>query len=288
MKTNTALVAIFILLSLIFAASALAAPQIVHPRNGEGPVQVAERCGIDPKVFIELNRNRFINPKKISLIYTWQEFILPESNDVAKHVQAASVSHPVLQKVEQPKNELLSVPIVAINQVEKNPSVDATKKMKNFQPISKTKAVEYRKSLRGIVKTAIKVSIVIGFLYVLVMWIGIPYLEKRFPGIKLLIVFSNKPAKNFREYFQFLMGEKDSFSFICRCREDGVCTYVDWNENFFKFPDGIIPLAKFLAGRSEIRPVYVLPRHLMDRYVPLNKSEQRTLEKYKNDMIYST
>lgn len=107
MKTNFAIVLLVGFFWLIPSVAVFAAPQIVHARRGEGPVQIAERYGVDPKVFIDLNRDRFVNPKRVSLIYTWQEFILPEAKEVQR-----SQSGEVLQKIGQ-RNSKIAIDTVS-------------------------------------------------------------------------------------------------------------------------------------------------------------------------------
>ncbi len=75
---------IFVLLIVFlsfFPISAQARQGMVSPKPGEGPVQMAERFGIDPSKFIKLNRELgiFVDPRRPSLIYTWQKFVLPGS-----------------------------------------------------------------------------------------------------------------------------------------------------------------------------------------------------------------
>lgn len=64
---------------IVFCSRAEASYVLVSPEKGEGPVQVAERYGVDPAAFIKLNRQlgNFVKPKRPSLIYTWQKFALP-------------------------------------------------------------------------------------------------------------------------------------------------------------------------------------------------------------------
>ena len=85
MKKNI-VVAIIFALSLFTSQAAMAAKIFVSPRPGEGPVQIAERYGADPAVFIRLNRSlgNFVRPKRPSLVYTWQKFELPESKSLKK------------------------------------------------------------------------------------------------------------------------------------------------------------------------------------------------------------
>lgn len=53
------------------------------PRPGEGPIQIAERYGVEPTYFIQVNRElgSFTYPKKPSLIYTWQKFLVVERGE---------------------------------------------------------------------------------------------------------------------------------------------------------------------------------------------------------------
>jgi len=71
----------FFILGLILSNSANAQQIWVSPEPGEGPVQLAERYKVSPVEFIKLNRSmgKFIDPNRVSLIYTWQSFLLPES-----------------------------------------------------------------------------------------------------------------------------------------------------------------------------------------------------------------
>lgn len=66
---------------LLFAVSSYAY-ETVSPYPGEGPVQIAERLGISPEKFIKLNLQlgNFKYPKRVSLIYTWQKFAIPDQN----------------------------------------------------------------------------------------------------------------------------------------------------------------------------------------------------------------
>ncbi|EKE24964.1 MAG: hypothetical protein ACD_5C00342G0002 [uncultured bacterium] len=69
---------IFTLISVIIVASSCAY-ETASPFPGEGPVQIAERLGVSPGKFIKLNLRlgNFKNPKRVSLIYTWQKFAIP-------------------------------------------------------------------------------------------------------------------------------------------------------------------------------------------------------------------
>lgn len=77
---KTAILSIILVLLISSPVFSEAEYIYISPLPGEGPVQMAERNHVDATEFIRLNKKlgKFVNPKKPSLVYTWQKFALPD------------------------------------------------------------------------------------------------------------------------------------------------------------------------------------------------------------------
>lgn len=276
MKTNLAIMFLVALLCLIFTAGAFAAPQTVHPRRGEGPVQVAERCGVDPGVFIRLNMDRFVNPKRVSLIYTWQEFVLPE--EVAVKLAQIPPVEKDSHKAEKGEEKLANM----------NSKVDFSAKeifpvannlSENFNVLTKVDDGKNREAV--LFALALFVSVVV--LYVLMVWLKKDHLK-----VGSWPVATDNSQEEISKCSQFFKKNEEADKFVCRCRDDGICICLDWNENFLKFPQGLDSLAKFLAEENISHPIYAVPPHLADNYIAFDKLEQRAIEDRKKAFLSSS
>lgn len=274
MKKSIIMVATFLLLSLIFSVSAFAQPRMVHPLPGEGPVQVAERYGVDIAEFIKLNRDRFVNPKRVSLVYTWQEFILPESRN--SPTINVPVQKPAYAKKSLPDKE------AAIASVVNHQAAAVTITQ---QSASEKREVRYLAKMTDLKITVLEICMLMLLASVVVMVLGptFPNAGLRLPHLSSL----GGGALDFFRHLQFPNRNSDTKKFICKCKNDGAYAYVDEQGNFMKFPGGLSALAKYLIQECEKKPTYAVPAKFADRYDSFDNEERLALEGYKEKVCNS-
>lgn len=282
MNTNI-LILVAVILSW-FAPNAFASPVIVHPKSGDGLVQIAERYHVNPTKFIELNRNRLVDPKRPSLIYTWQGFVLPESTastsgkpakaSLSKAKAASSMKKIIADGRVQTSN--FAFPMAIQNNI---PTLSVLRDGKKNMPIP---SGEKETSVQTFWKD------VYAYLSALTMGtqanlILISYCLACFICMLVLVKGKKFPSKiDFTRFFRERDLERRGF--VCFSREDG--SYICINENaslICRSPDvkGVGDYLRELRKQQGLMNLtFLVPRRWRNEYKSISITEQRALIKY--------